>query len=244
MGRLLKVTFQTRSTGPLLSLREADERISSVLMDDAFRISDEDWLISLTVTTTAETDLKSITDGLSGIRVLNTALVPGLYNHYRLDLLVREFGRFVVDTVTRAEAIPMSVVQFDECVEVSTLVEDWDHLQAFSERIESSHGSFDLHGVTEVTGNEVPFGGARLRMALYNKLTPDQLQLLETAYWMGYFEVPQGATASEIASELDIGQSTFSERYRAVQRRVCEALFGTKQNKSTSVQRSESHHTR
>jgi len=58
------------------------------------------------------------------------------------------------------------------------------------------------------------------------KLSDDQLEVLETAYQMGYFKVPQEVTAEEIASELDISRSTLSERLRRVEHNICELLFG------------------
>lgn len=42
-------------------------------------------------------------------------------------------------------------------------------------------------------------------------LTERQLKVLETAYHAGYFERPRGSNATEIAAELDIAPSTFTE---------------------------------
>lgn len=53
-------------------------------------------------------------------------------------------------------------------------------------------------------------------------LTPRQEEALRTALAMGYFSVPRGATAGEVAAELDIGKSAFLERLRRAQ----SSLFG------------------
>lgn len=58
-----------------------------------------------------------------------------------------------------------------------------------------------------------------------SKFTDRQLEVLETAYEMGYFERPRGANATEIASELDINPSTFSEHIAAVEQKAFADLI-------------------
>lgn len=54
------------------------------------------------------------------------------------------------------------------------------------------------------------------------RLTDRQLEVLQAAYDGGYFERPKRANATEIAEDLGISQSTFSEHLTAAQRK----LFG------------------
>jgi DNA-binding CsgD family transcriptional regulator len=54
------------------------------------------------------------------------------------------------------------------------------------------------------------------------RLTDRQLEVLETAYEMGYFERPKQANATEIADELGIAQSTFTEHLMAAQRKLLD----------------------
>jgi predicted DNA binding protein len=56
-------------------------------------------------------------------------------------------------------------------------------------------------------------------------LTERQREVLETAHEMGYFEHPKGANAGEVADELDISTSTFSEHLAASQRKLMDALL-------------------
>ncbi|ELZ04795.1 bacterio-opsin activator HTH domain-containing protein [Natrialba chahannaoensis JCM 10990] len=58
------------------------------------------------------------------------------------------------------------------------------------------------------------------------KLTDRQQEVLETAYQMGYFERPKGANATEVAAELDITQSTFTEHLGAAQRKIFADVLG------------------
>lgn len=54
------------------------------------------------------------------------------------------------------------------------------------------------------------------------RLTDRQLEVLETAYQMGYFERPKAANATEIADKLGIAQSTFTEHLMAAQRKLLD----------------------
>lgn len=53
-----------------------------------------------------------------------------------------------------------------------------------------------------------------------SKLTDRQLEVLETAFQMGYFERPRRANATEVAAALDINSSTFSEHLASAQRKL------------------------
>ncbi|WP_335998818.1 helix-turn-helix domain-containing protein [Halorientalis halophila] len=53
-----------------------------------------------------------------------------------------------------------------------------------------------------------------------SKLTERQLQVLERAHEMGYFEHPRRANATEIAAELDIDPSTLREHLSAAETKL------------------------
>lgn len=57
------------------------------------------------------------------------------------------------------------------------------------------------------------------------KLTDRQFEVLQTAHGMGYFDHPRAANATEIAAELDIAQSTFTEHLMAAQRKLLEDII-------------------
>ncbi|WP_423746840.1 helix-turn-helix domain-containing protein (plasmid) [Haladaptatus sp. SPP-AMP-3] len=57
------------------------------------------------------------------------------------------------------------------------------------------------------------------------KLTDRQLEVLQAAYEKGYFERPKRANATEIASELGISQSTFTEHLVAAQSKIFEDVL-------------------
>lgn len=57
------------------------------------------------------------------------------------------------------------------------------------------------------------------------KLTDRQLEVLQTAYEKGYFERPKRANASELAAELDISPSTFTEHLVTAQRKILDDVL-------------------
>lgn len=58
-----------------------------------------------------------------------------------------------------------------------------------------------------------------------SKLTDKQLESLETAYRMGYFDRPRGANATEVAAALDIDPSTLSEHLAAAQSKLLDDVL-------------------
>lgn len=60
------------------------------------------------------------------------------------------------------------------------------------------------------------------------RLTDRQREVLETAHRMGYFDHPKGANAGDVASELDIGTSTFVEHLAAAQRKLLDSILDTR----------------
>ncbi|MBZ6494387.1 helix-turn-helix domain-containing protein [Natrinema longum] len=56
-------------------------------------------------------------------------------------------------------------------------------------------------------------------------LTDRQTEVLETAHRMGYFEHPKRANAGEVAAELDITGTTFTEHLAAAQTKLLDAIL-------------------
>ncbi|ELZ19394.1 Bacterio-opsin activator HTH domain-containing protein [Haloterrigena salina JCM 13891] len=56
-------------------------------------------------------------------------------------------------------------------------------------------------------------------------LTTRQREIIETAHEMGYFDYPKGANATDVAEELEIARSTFTEHLAAAQTKLLDALL-------------------
>ncbi|GAB3684603.1 hypothetical protein GCM10028857_13820 [Salinarchaeum chitinilyticum] len=59
-----------------------------------------------------------------------------------------------------------------------------------------------------------------------DQLTDRQLEVLETAHDMGYYQYPRGANASEVAEALDICPSTLAEHLAAAQSKLLADVLG------------------
>lgn len=75
----------------------------------------------------------------------------------------------------------------------------------------------DLHRLGEYDGGEGPF----------DALTRRQREVMETAYDLGFYEVPREASTDEVAGELDIDPATASEHLQRAERNLLTGQFVT-----------------
>jgi predicted DNA binding protein len=88
--------------------------------------------------------------------------------------------------------------------------ETFDEFRTFWQR----NGDFTLRRLRRDSDSRPPEDG----------LTDRQREALVTAYEMGYFDVPRGASLDEIAAALDISASSLSERLRRAQTHLVEEI--------------------
>ncbi|MFC7238473.1 helix-turn-helix domain-containing protein [Saliphagus sp. GCM10025317] len=102
--------------------------------------------------------------------------------------------------------------------------EDFDQLQAIMAEFRERYPDIDVQRLLQP-----PLRGSTEEQVFVNrgKLTDRQHEVLQAAYDAGYFERPKGANATEIAAELDISQSTFTEHLVAAQRKLFEDILET-----------------
>jgi PAS domain S-box-containing protein len=95
----------------------------------------------------------------------------------------------------------------------------------------------DVRNITRLIGET--FAGVELRSKqtldrtadrnLYSRfideLTERQLEVLQTAYYSGFFEAPRESTGEDVAETLGISPTAFYQHIRAVQRKVFATLF-------------------
>lgn len=68
-------------------------------------------------------------------------------------------------------------------------------------------------------------GRLEFRNELDEQLTDRQREVLEVAFFSGFFEWPRGCKAEEVAEQLDISPPTFHEHLRRVQRKLSGAFL-------------------
>ncbi|ELY99617.1 MULTISPECIES: helix-turn-helix domain-containing protein [Natrialba] len=208
--------------------REMDD-IRSIELDNAFYVEDGTWIESLTVASNTGFDPETVLEGISGTSVFYSSEIPTASDDLeirRLTILATESYPFILGLVLRQEAIPNRIVLQNDVFEIVTTTRDWDQFRSMADEVQETLGEFELLSVTQNENPGEPLDSGRLTEVLVSKLTDEQLAVLETAYNYGYFDIPREASATDLADELDIAQSTVSERLRTAERTLLELIYG------------------
>lgn len=70
-----------------------------------------------------------------------------------------------------------------------------------------------------------PFSGSGVRQVLRTHLTDRQLDVVQTAFEMWYYDWPRRSTGEDVAAALGIASATFSEHVRTAERKLLAVLF-------------------
>jgi predicted DNA binding protein len=224
---ILRIEFQVQSSKELKRLSEIDINLKRIELDNAIYAGQNTWLEFLTVTPVSNIDLKSELADHPNVEIVGATPVTEESTVWYILALVEESGQFVLEAISTSGAVPHRISVEGGQLKAIVSVRDWDHLKEFAEKIESTYGSFELIGTTQVDGLTYPLGTGRLKRTVRGNLTEEQLYALETSFQMGYYTVPQTATSEEVANHLNISQSTLSAKLRNAQYNLLEVLFGT-----------------
>ncbi|SNZ05624.1 Predicted DNA binding protein, contains HTH domain [Natronoarchaeum philippinense] len=96
-------------------------------------------------------------------------------------------------------------------------------VRSFAERITSAYPSVEFVARRERTS--AARSKRSFREQLDDHLTDRQREVLEAAYFSGYFEWPREKTGEEIAEALGVAPPTFNQHLRAGERKLFETLF-------------------
>lgn len=123
---------------------------------------------------------------------------------------VESFGYPVVDTHTR-----------DGDLFLTFHVPDTEALKRVMNRLGERYSNVEVKRLIRSEDGE-----AKNDLVLVDRseLTEKQEKALRTAHEMGYFEHPKGANAGEVADELGITTSTFTEHLAAAQRKLMRSI--------------------
>lgn len=69
-------------------------------------------------------------------------------------------------------------------------------------------------------------GGGDIHSLVEDRLTDRQFEVLQAAYYGGYFDWPRRESSVDLADTLDIAQPTFSRHLRAAERKLTALVFG------------------
>ena len=202
--------------------------VRQIEFENAFYADEGSWIESLLVTSGQSFDPATATDDLSRVELFHHERVTvGSADRptHRMTIVAHEPYPFLLGEILRGNAIPnrleLRTGYFDSVV----TVKEWDAFRALADRIQERFGRFELLSVNQVETTGEALGSGQLGRVLRNELSPDQLTVLRTAHRMGYFEVPRAASADDIAAELDIAQSTLSERLRLAEHQLFDLVF-------------------
>lgn len=226
---MLRIEFQVHMTGLSSKLFGLEQTVRGVEIDNALPVADNAAFLFLTVQFDNDVSKDELSSQLSDMEIVDLWEAEGNRHTYYLGVIAELSDAPMLSLLTSNQAIPHRIVGRKNHLNVIASVRDWNHLKEVASTIEDEHGSLELVGTTQTETIGFPLGGDKVKQSLSGKLSENQLEVLETAYRLGYFKVPQDVTAEEIANELEISRSTLSERLRRVEHNFCELLFGAQE---------------
>lgn len=223
---MLRIEFQICLAGIPSQLFAVDERVESVEIDNALPVTNDTVFLFLTAQFDSDVSGESLSSQLPGKEIVDVTLAEMARYTYYIRVIADFSDATVLSLLTENRAVPHRIVGRNNHLNVVASVHDWNHLKMVANTFEDEHGSLELIGTTQTENIGFPLGGNKIKQNMSGKLSDDQLEVLNTAYQMGYFKVPQDVTAEEIAGELDISRSTLSARLRRAEHNFCALLFG------------------
>lgn len=225
---ILRVEFQTVPSGVVADLASHIPGVQRIDYENVFYASDGDWIESLIISSNADFDPEEVLESLSRVELFHQQLTStgsGSQTTRRLTIVAHEPYPFLLGVVLRGKAIPNRLELRDGALNGIVTVREWENFRALADTIQEQFGRFELLSVNQVETTGAPLGSGQLGRILRDELTEEQLTVLRTAYRLGYFDVPREASADDIAAELDIAQSTLSERLRLAERQLFDLVF-------------------
>ncbi|SFS88900.1 helix-turn-helix domain-containing protein [Halostagnicola kamekurae] len=151
---------------------------------------------------------------------LSSVFSYGSSEVYRFD---RELGRGCPCERIERHDSPVIDVHADESALFLTFhAPDMEGLQAIIGDLRRRYSNLDVQRLLQSQQDRAE---QQLVFVDRSTLTDRQLEVLETAHGMGYFEHPKRANASEVADELGISGTTFSEHLSAAQTKLLDAIL-------------------
>lgn len=224
---MLRIGFKTQPTGTLKRLNKAIDS-KSITLDDAFFVEEDKWYLSLTVTAGEMYDFNEIFQDIQGTVLFHQRQATDkITNTNRTQLMVfsLEPYPFILNLLLRNKAIPNKIILKDQLLHVVVSVDDWDNFQQLGDEVEDKLGNFELLEVAQESDFGTTLNTAQRMSSILGELTDKQVETLETAYEMGYFDSPREATANEVGEELGVAQSTFSQRLRNAENALLKAVL-------------------
>jgi len=207
-------------------------------VENAFYADEGEWIESVSVAAGAAFDPDERLAELANVELFHHRTVPtddAELSVYRLTMVANEPYPFLLGVILREHALPNRLVLRQGRLQAVVTVAEWEGFRTLADRVEERFEQFTLRSVDEVDSIGEPMGSGQLVRVVTDRLSAEQLTVLKTAYGMGYFDVPRGTSADDVATDLGIAQSTLSERLRAAQKQLLDLMFAseTRSNDAT-----------
>lgn len=173
-------------------------------------------------------------DGNSLLRFSARGQSEALVERLDRDEHIRYLHVSRADGIANVRCLSKHPCVVHQLVDVGFMAESLQYREGTETYLGAVVGHDVLRGVLEAAGEAVgvtlervyPLGADEdAPVAQRWDLTPAQEAALETAFEMGYFEIPRNATASEVGAALGIGKSAFLERLRRGQTALFSQLL-------------------
>jgi predicted DNA binding protein len=228
--KVLRVKFGVDRSGVFTAPIDCLRGVKTVELDNAIHKGEGHWIESITISGGKGEAIRDDLDNDGRIDVIELQKLSPASETRHLVGFVEEEDPFILTALAENDAIPYRLVAENDRLTVVAVVRDWNHLKNLAASIEDDFEAFELLETSPTESAGYPLGLDSMKRVYRGKLTENQLELLETAFRMGYFEVPQRATSEDVAEELGISQPSFSEQLRRTESSMFGLLFGESVN--------------
>lgn len=188
---------------------------STIPMDDG------DFLVYGTVTGVTSGQIRQLTD-LDRLRNVENITVLGETNG-RAQVEVEMTDPPILTAVTKNAGYVSNVTITATGTTVTVHLAAHQNVSAAIDRISDAAPGMEMLRRRQRTRSNRSMD--QLLQTLPDTLTERQRTVLDTAYFMGYFDWPRGSSGPEVAARLGVSSSTFHQHLRKAEQKLLDAVF-------------------
>ena len=144
------------------------------------------------------------------------------FENHAVHRISRDAGRgCVCEVIEGFGCVASDVSAQDGRLRVSFYAPDAEKIKRITDALDAEFGNASLRELVD----SCDASGEDLVLVDGNRMTERQKEAVRTAYEMGYFENPKRANASQVADEMGVAPSTFSEHLSSAESKILEGFF-------------------
>ncbi|NEU58065.1 bacterio-opsin activator domain-containing protein [Halorussus sp. MSC15.2] len=145
-----------------------------------------------------------------------------------VEVLVTSPDEHFVVALTDAGAIPREIRSADGVAKIVAEVPAMYQVSTVVDRFLSVHPTVEVVACRQKDRTSPMFTRREFETIVEERLTPRQREVLRAAFDEGYFDWPRGKSGEEIAEDLGIANTTFSQHLRTAERKLLSIFFDEK----------------